>query len=294
MAQRVTQAIRQASAKTGVDFAYMLANANQESGLNPKAKAATSSATGLYQFVEQTWLRMVKTYGEKYGLGSVASRITIGNDGVARVADTPTKNAILALRKDPQTSACMAAELTNENKDALECKTGMKAGATELYLAHFLGASGAAEFLNAMRAKPGATAADVMPEAAAANPSVFYGKDGKAKTLAEVYQKFAQKFEGAGQAPATRVAAAGSSAASQAVWPVVGAGGVAGSFVMPSLPFSLASTGSGFRNAYRTGTELSAPFATMALAQMDAGAPGTETAANDDAKKKTQAMRAAG
>ena len=50
-ANRVQAAIAQASSKTGVDFDYLLGQAKVESGLNPNAKAGTSSASGLYQFV---------------------------------------------------------------------------------------------------------------------------------------------------------------------------------------------------------------------------------------------------
>ncbi|NTU76701.1 MAG: lytic transglycosylase domain-containing protein [Alphaproteobacteria bacterium] len=193
--QRVLQAIQRASTKAGVDFAYMLNKASQESSLNPKAKASTSSATGLFQFVEQTWLRTVKSYGAKYGLEAAAEKISVGSDGVARVADSKTKKAILDLRSDPEASASMAAELTNANKASLQSEVGGKIGSTELYLAHFLGAGGASDFLSAMRANPNAEAASVLPEAAAANTSVFYDKSGQPRSLSEIYQRFAQKFE---------------------------------------------------------------------------------------------------
>jgi soluble lytic murein transglycosylase-like protein len=53
---QVREAIAQASDKTGVDFAFLLATAKRESSLNPKARAKTSSAKGLFQFLDQTWL----------------------------------------------------------------------------------------------------------------------------------------------------------------------------------------------------------------------------------------------
>jgi len=52
----VTGAIRQAAQATGTGFSYLLATAKIESGLNPKIKSTTSSATGLFQFIDQTWL----------------------------------------------------------------------------------------------------------------------------------------------------------------------------------------------------------------------------------------------
>ena len=50
----VRGAIARASESTGVDFDYLLAQARLESGLNPDAKARSSSATGLYQFIDST------------------------------------------------------------------------------------------------------------------------------------------------------------------------------------------------------------------------------------------------
>src|ERR1043166_7651829 len=75
-------AIQLASARTGVDFAYLLNKADQESGLNPAAKAGTSSATGLFQFVKDTWLHVIKEHGAKYGLAAEANAISI-QDGRA-------------------------------------------------------------------------------------------------------------------------------------------------------------------------------------------------------------------
>lgn len=195
LTNRVASAIKSASSQTGVDFSYLLNKASQESSFDPNAKASTSSATGLFQFIEQTWLRVVKVYGAKYGLDQVADRISIDNNGVARVDNSQTKYAILNLRKDPEVSAKMAAELANENREKLEKSVGGKIGSTELYLAHFLGSGGASTFIRGMRENAGAKAADVLPTAASANASVFYDKSGEARTLGQIYNYFAKKFD---------------------------------------------------------------------------------------------------
>lgn len=191
----VLNAIKVAANQTGVDFSYLVKKATQESSLDPNAKASSSSATGLYQFTQQTWLKMVKKYGDQYGLGTYADHITVGSDGVARVKDASWKQSILALRKDAVTSAEMAGELDKENMTSLKANVGGKIGATELYLAHFLGSGGATAFLNEMHDNPKESAAEVLPDAAASNPNVFYNKDGSAKSLRDVYQHFAAKFE---------------------------------------------------------------------------------------------------
>ncbi|MBP2302361.1 transglycosylase SLT domain-containing protein [Azospirillum picis] len=191
----VEAAVRNASAKTGVDFSYLMEKAAVESGFRTDVKSSSSSATGLYQFIDSTWLQTVKAHGADHGLGKYANAIQMRSDGRAAVADPAMKQEILDLRKDPNVSALMAAEFTRDNKEYLEETVDGKIGSTELYLAHFLGAGGASKFLNAMQESPGRTARDVFPDAAAANKAVFYDKaTGKAKSLKEIYDRFATKF----------------------------------------------------------------------------------------------------
>jgi len=192
----IISAIRTASERTGVKFSYLLNEAMTESSLNPNSKAKTSSATGLYQFVEQTWLKTVKQSGDKHGLGKFADKIQIGADGIARTRTYADRKEILALRKNPQISANMAGELAKSNERVLVRKTGREIGSTELYMAHFLGASGAAKFLNKMHENPNIKAADLLPNAAKANKSIFYDKNtGKARSVSQIYAKFAKKFD---------------------------------------------------------------------------------------------------
>lgn len=191
----VEQAIRQASQETGVDFAYLMEKAAVESSFQPDLKASTSSATGLYQFIDSTWLSAMKAHGAEHGLGQYADAIQRRADGGLSVPDPAVRKQILDLRKDPKISAVLAAELTKDNKAALETKLGTPVGATELYLAHFLGAAGAGKFLSAMRDNPLKAARDVVPDAASSNTAVFYDRQsGQPKTLAQVYDRFASKF----------------------------------------------------------------------------------------------------
>src|SRR3546814_19009170 len=113
-----------------------MAKAAVESGYRTDVKAPTSSATGLYQFIERTWLGMVEEHGAKYGLEDYAKALESGSvDGKAR-------RAILDLRADPKLSALMAAEYARANKAHLERSVGGTLGDTELYLPHFLGPAG--------------------------------------------------------------------------------------------------------------------------------------------------------
>ena len=179
---KIVGAIKDAASETGVDFAYLLQQAKAESSFDAGAKAKTSSASGLFQFIESTWMNMIDKYGDKYGIDKSAG-----------------KKEILNLRNNPDIASKMAAEFAGENKAYLDKKWAKgehEVGSTELYFAHFMGAGGAASFLNARDENPGAKAAVLFPKAAAANKNVFYDRaTGRAKTLDEVYAFFDKKFQ---------------------------------------------------------------------------------------------------
>jgi hypothetical protein len=185
----VLNSIQKASASTGVDFSFLMAQASRESSFNPSAKASTSSATGLYQFVEQTWLGTFKEHAADYGQAELASAITKRSDGRYTVSDPAARKQILDLRKDPTLNAAMAAELASDNKAKLEAALGRPIEATDLHLAHFLGLSGALRFIRKLDSDPSTTGAAMFPRAAAANASVFYDKNGNARTVAEIYNR---------------------------------------------------------------------------------------------------------
>lgn len=186
----VLAGIQEASASTGIDFSYLMAQANRESSFNPTAQAKSSSAAGLYQFIEQTWFGVVKAHGAEYGQGNLAEQITRRSDGRFVVADAATRQQILDLRRDPAFAAAMAAEHAADNKAKLEDKLDRTATGADLYMAHFLGISGALKFLRAEAEKPDQTGASLFPKAAAANPAVFYTPEGKARTVGEIYARF--------------------------------------------------------------------------------------------------------
>jgi Transglycosylase SLT domain len=183
----VTGAIRQASQATGTSFNYLLATAQVESGLNPQAGAPTSSARGLFQFVEQTWLGTMKQAGPALGYARYADAITRTASGHYQVNDPAMRNEILKLRNDPTANAVMAGAFTKANAAILTNKLGRPPSEGELYIAHFLGAGGAARLITLAANSPGATAADFFGHAAHANGSIFYDRaTGTARSLAQV------------------------------------------------------------------------------------------------------------
>lgn len=195
----VVSSIRQASRAAGVDFGTLMAQAKQESGFRVDAKSSSSSASGLFQFINSTWLGLVQRFGSKYGVGALAQQIATDATGQATVADPALRERILALRKDPSLSAALAAEYARANKTEIEHALGRRAGNADLYLAHFLGASGATALLKAVAQNGDAVGAALLPGAAAANRGVFFDEAGRARSVAEIYRSFAQRIDSEAQ-----------------------------------------------------------------------------------------------
>jgi len=205
---RVTGAIKQASTTTGASFQYLLATAKMESDFNPTAGASTSSAHGLYQFIDQTWLATVKEAGGQFGYGQYADAITKTSSGDYTVADPSMYRAIMKLRDDPAASSAMAGALTQSNSFQLTGKLGRRPTDGELYMAHFLGVGGAATLINSAVDNPQASAAKMFPNAAAANRSIFYDRQGNARSVSDVYAVVNARYSGAADSSATRTALA--------------------------------------------------------------------------------------
>ncbi len=183
----VKGALAAASRATGVDFAYLTANASLESSLDPSAKAKTSSAAGLFQFIESTWGQMVERHGAKIGLEKEAAALASGDFAPGE------RRRIMDLRFDVGIAARLGAEFAAENADYLRDNLGREPEDVDLYLAHFLGPGGAASFLKQLEAAPTAAAAPAFPAAAKANRSVFY--DGaRERSFAEIRDRFTAKL----------------------------------------------------------------------------------------------------
>jgi len=184
--QTVLAALKNAAAATGSDFHYLLGTAMRESSLRPDARSSTSSAAGLFQFVDQTWMGLVKDHGAQYGFGNLADAIRKSDDGRYH-ADAGQRQAILSLRADPQVSALMAGEYARTTQNQMKAVLGRDVCGGELYAAHFLGPDAACKLIRLAGKSPDASAAAQFPEAAGANHSVFYRADGQAKSVREVY-----------------------------------------------------------------------------------------------------------
>jgi hypothetical protein len=192
----VAGAIKGAANATGTSFEYLLAAARAESGLNAQAAATTSTARGLYQFIDQTWLATMKRSGPSLGYAAYADAI-VESGGRFEVPSPLLRQNILALRDDPAANAALAGALTRNNAAALTARLGRDPSEAELYIAHVLGAAGATKLMMLGAASPGTPADAAFPAAAEANHGIFYDRSGRARSVAQVYGLLVERYNGA-------------------------------------------------------------------------------------------------
>ena len=195
--RHLVETILRAAEATGVDPVYMMALADKESSFQPNARARTSSVEGLFQFLNQTWLEMIRDHGAAHGLADEAGAV-VAVDGELTIRDDETRERVFGLRRDPYVSALMAGELLKRDRKRIERRIGRNLTRNELYLAHFFGAGAAGKFITLRDGKPKQKAAGAFPQAARANRALFFTQEGKRKrglTVAEVHERIDQMIE---------------------------------------------------------------------------------------------------
>lgn len=190
--QSIVEHVVQAANKTDMDPALLMAIADKESNFSSTAKAKTSSASGLFQFVEKTWFKALRDFGHRYGRMEEAKAIASGQDAISSVAPQ-TRAKILGLRNDPYLSAALAAEMLKKDSARIAEKIGRALTPGETYLIHFLGPDDTERFMKAMIEAPQTSAAALLPKPARANRPIFFEQQGrklKERTVAEVHDAF--------------------------------------------------------------------------------------------------------
>ena len=173
----IVEHVIEAAKIADMDPALLMAIADKELSFAPKAKAGTSSASGLFQFVEATWFKALRAFGWRHGHEQEAMAIQ-GDDKEMRVA--PQKRAeLLRLRNDPYLSAVLAAEMLKHDGEGIASRLGRPLTQGETYLIHFLGPEDAERFMKKMDDDPRASAAALLPKAAKANKPIFYERQGR-------------------------------------------------------------------------------------------------------------------
>jgi len=194
--QFVAEAIVRAARDTGFPPDTLMAIAEKESSFNVGARPPRGSALGPFQFIEQTWLSVVRDYGAEFGLGDEAAAIKSrvvkakgGNRIELYMDDASQQDRLLALRTDPYLSAALAAKDLIVAKERIESRLEAAMSNDDLYLPHFLGKGGAELLLAKSEEKPGAAARKVFPKAAQFNAGMFRGKGGRQLTVRQFHER---------------------------------------------------------------------------------------------------------
>lgn len=173
--QAMKEIIIKAAKMAGVDAKSLASFIAVESGFNPNAMPPVgkngkraSSAMGLGQFLRGTWSDMIRKYGRKFGIPADTSPL------------------------DPRANALMTAMYMKDNTSFLQGSLKRDVSVVDSYFAHFLGPGGARTLLSA---NPNSIGRDIAPEAARSNPGIFFA-DGRALTVAEIYNNVKKKIEG--------------------------------------------------------------------------------------------------
>ncbi len=172
--RQLVETILRASYLAGVDPRLLMAIADKESSFVASARASTSSATGLFQFIDATWLKAVRDFGPQFGLASEAGVVT-GSQAQPQVNDERQRARLLDMRRDPFLATLFAAAMLRHEQEKLSARMGRTITEAEVYLVHFLGPAGAEKFLDALAEKPTLAAAHLLPAAARANRPIFFG-----------------------------------------------------------------------------------------------------------------------
>lgn len=192
-----------------------------ESGGDSNARNPNSSASGVGQFIDSTWLSMLAKHRPD-------------------LVDGRSRDELLTLKSDPNLSRDMTAAYAADNAGILT-KAGLPVTPGTTYLAHFAGPKGAVGILNA---DPGTPVDAVLGRAAvAANPFL------KGKTASDLAAWADRKMGDKGAGPAAPMSFAGPVVASGAAPPTdsevttqpAGQGTEAGTPQAHEAPFSLTS-----------------------------------------------------
>jgi len=190
--RELVETVVRAARNTDTDPTLLMSIADKESAFAPTVKASTSSATGLFQFIDSTWLRVVRDFGAQHGLEKEAAAID-SSDGPPSIADPAARRRILGLRNDPYLSAILAAEMLKHDAAHIAARIGRELSDGETYLAHFLGPSDAEKFITKLVSEPRYAAPKLLPKPARANRSIFFvaaKRRAGGLSVADVHQKF--------------------------------------------------------------------------------------------------------
>ncbi|TCZ66190.1 transglycosylase SLT domain-containing protein [Roseicella aquatilis] len=195
----VVSALGGAVRSTGIDPALLTALAWQESRFDPRAKNRRSTARGLMQFTEASWLEAVRDHGPRHGLVYESAVLSTNPaSGTISTRHPRTRLRILDLRDNPRHAAVLAAARINRARASLELALLRPVGPADLYMVHLLGPAGAQRFLAALDRTPNRPAAEVVAgDSVAMNRELFFERGtGRKVSLAELHAWVARAIAG--------------------------------------------------------------------------------------------------
>ena len=188
-----------ATQETGVSFELMAIKAMIESNLGANTIAAKSTARGVFQYIDSTWLSLIKRHGKHIGYASYADALEY--DPKTKRYNT-YKNAsishedILNLRDDAKASALIKAyQIIDEQAVLKEYKEGNAPTITDHYIMHMLGLPLSRTFYRLKNSNspilPANLKNGMFSQAIALNPYFFYDKNKNALSAPQIYERFA-------------------------------------------------------------------------------------------------------
>lgn len=195
--------IQTASQATNTDFKTMIIKAMIESDLGRLTTAKNSSARGIYQYIDATWLTLLKRYGAKIGYPQYAENLTTDLKTLKTIVKDNSRYSedyLLNLRHDTKIASLIKAYQTKEDENALRSVIQNRTlTATDHYIAHMMGIPLAKKFYGMIEAESNTIPANIknspFKQAAALNPYFFYGSKRDPLTTQEIYKKFETLIE---------------------------------------------------------------------------------------------------
>ena len=190
------------SRNTGVDFKLLVVTAMIESDLGRMTISSSSSARGIYQFIEPTWLVLMKRYGERIGYKAYADMIEI-NKKTRQPQVTHggiiMRQKILDLRYNKRIASLVKAyQIKDEERVLKSFKNGQNINITDHYIAHMLGLSLARTFYQLKQSESAVILSNLknrkFHEAISLNRSFFYNANGSGLNASDAYGQFEKKI----------------------------------------------------------------------------------------------------
>ena len=198
----IIDTLHRTSKKTGVDFDLLIVTAMIESDLGRMTISSSSSARGIYQFIEPTWLVLMKRYGERIGYKAYADMIEINKETrqpQITHGGVVMRQKILDLRYNTRIAALIKAhQIKDEERVLRSFKNGQDINITDHYIAHMLGLSLARTFYQLKQSESVIILSNLknrkFHEAITLNKSFFYDSNGAGLSASDAYGQFEKKI----------------------------------------------------------------------------------------------------